>query len=63
MEGYQTAKWDGGTQAITACYPAFPCGDQILTEQMSYHLHCFSFTTQLMTGETVTLLIHILLVG
>lgn len=33
MEGYQTAKWDGGTRAITACCSAFPQGDQILTEQ------------------------------
>lgn len=59
MEGYQTAKWDDGTWAITACYPTFPWGDQILTEQMSYRVFWFSFTSQLMTGDKVTLLFHI----
>lgn len=59
MEGHQTAKWGDGTRAITTCYPSIPWGDQILTEQMSYHVYWFSFAAQPMIGDTVTLFIHI----
>lgn len=50
----QTAKWDGATWPITACY-----GDQILTEQTSQQTYCFLFTLLLLIGDRLKLLIHV----